>query len=263
MRGRGRRGCLLCPDLRQLRCGWGRPVHSVGRAFRRGRPADFFRLLAALAGGGALLCGGRLVFHLTWRRGARWVRSAFTRFPSRKAIAALASLSVLVAGRDLATTRTTWFLEIVVLYLLVVTAILLILMVTPDRAEYFKGSEASQQARPRPPALVGRPGAQPGVSRDRVRHRAGRRDRGRAAAVRYVGPAPAWAVSSPGNFPLAIAIGVLVVGVFRAGASVLLAAVRPARQRPTSLSFCSWRGWFPWWPARSWRWRRRGGRRNR
>jgi hypothetical protein len=55
-----------------------------------------------------------------------------------QAIAALSSLSVLLVG-GIWKQENELVLEIVVLYLLVVLAIVSILMVTPDRAEYFKG----------------------------------------------------------------------------------------------------------------------------
>jgi hypothetical protein len=55
-----------------------------------------------------------------------------------QAIAALASLSVLFLGGIWAMDNDL-IPEMVLLYLLVITAILLVLMVTPDRAEYFKG----------------------------------------------------------------------------------------------------------------------------
>jgi hypothetical protein len=68
-----------------------------------------------------------------------------------QAISALATLAFLLAG-------TIWArevddpLEVVALYLLVITAILLILMVTPDRAEYFKGLWRTRKAgKPRLP----------------------------------------------------------------------------------------------------------------
>ena len=95
-----------------------------------------------------------------------------------QAIAALASLSVLLLGGIWANDYRG-VLEIVALYLLVITALLSILMVTPNHAEYFKGLWRAQEARAQPPALVGRPVAQPGLSRDRVYHRSGHRDRGR------------------------------------------------------------------------------------
>ena len=117
-------------------------------------------------------------------------------------------------------------LEVVVLYLLVIAAILLILMVTPNQAEYFKGLWRAQ-ARPQPLAVVGRSVAQPGLSGDRLRASCWstatfawsgcRRSRGRCVDRQFVSR----------QFPAGHRDRRARGRVFRPGISVLLAAVRP------------------------------------
>jgi hypothetical protein len=129
-----------------------------------------------------------------------------------QAIAALASLSVLMLG-GVWRTEDNGVVQIVALYLLVIAAILLILMVTPTRAEYFKGLwRAKKQGR-------GHLSWWADLSLNRVFLIT-------ACAITLVSATltqsalgdpqsttPA-VFSSPGNFPLAIAIGVLVIAYF-------------------------------------------------
>ena len=115
-------------------------------------------------------------------------------------------------------------------------------MVTPNQAEYFKGLWRAQEARPRPPVVVGRPVAQPGLSRDRVRHRSGHRDRGQVGVRRRPGRCIPSAVSSPGNFPLAIAIGVLVVAYF--GLAIQYFLLRFGRRGATYFALFLFLAWL-------------------
>ena len=129
-----------------------------------------------------------------------------------QAIAALVSLSVLLLA-GIWENDYHGILEIVALYLLVITALLSILMVTPNQAEYFKGLwRAKKQGRSHLPwwddlsinrvFLV--------IACAIVLATA-------TAAGSVVGDDQSGAFgtrSFPGNFPLAIAIGVLVVAYF-------------------------------------------------
>ena len=129
-----------------------------------------------------------------------------------QAIAALASLSVLlVAG--IWENDYRGILEVVALYLLVITALVSILMVTPNHAEYIKGHwRALKQGRSHLPWWDD-------LSENRILLLI-------ACAIVLATATAAGSVvgddqsdtigapSFPGNFPLAIAIGVLVVAYF-------------------------------------------------
>ena len=214
--------------------------------------AELLRHLAALAGRRALLRRRSPVLHLPG--GVRRMGSERIHPLSKpQAIAAWPRCRSLLLGGSGSRTNTRSS-NIVALYLLVIAALLLLVMVTPTQAEYFKGLWRARKQGRDPLAAVGRPVAQPGLSRDRVRHRAGDRDHRLATRARF----PVWPVparSSPRQFPLAIAIGVLVVAYFGLAFQYFLLRFGGAA-RCTLVSFCSWPGSCPWWPARSWRWRR-------
>ena len=130
-----------------------------------------------------------------------------------QSIAALVTWPLLVVG-------TIWrrqeyaVLEVVTLYLLVITAISLTLMVTPNRAEYDKGLWRARKLGLASLAVVGRPVAQPRLPGDCLRHCAGDRNLRLERGRRTTRPsAVLWALN-PGSFPLAIAAGVLVIAYF-------------------------------------------------
>ena len=189
----------------------GRFIPSVALFDEDGR-LTFFGVFAALAGVVLFYVGGLLFFiYLAARR--RMGEERIHPLSKPQAIAALASLSVLMLGGSGGQT-TTAILEIVVLYLLVIAAILLILMVTPNQAEYFKGLwRAKKQGRDHlswwDDLSLNRV-----VSRDRVRDRVWSPRPWPRTAVGAGQAAASGVGSSSGNFPLAIAIGVLVVAYF-------------------------------------------------
>ncbi len=236
------------------RCRMGRFIPSVALFDEDGR-LTLFRLLAAVAGGGALLRRGGALLRVPGgaaQDGFGANPPALQAASDRRARVVCRFFSWAGSGHK----KTQIVLEIVVLYLLVITAILLVLMVTPDRAEYFKGLWRAQKQGPQPPALVGRPVAQPGVPGDRVRAScsspatvavaapgdpsAGTAHRrpSRAATFRWRSRSACWS-SRISGWRISISCST------SAGAA-----------RPTSPCFCSWRGCCRWWPARSWRCRR-------
>jgi hypothetical protein len=129
-----------------------------------------------------------------------------------QAIAALSVLAVLLLG-GIWQQENELVLKTIVLYLLVVTAILALLIVTPDRAEYAKGLwRAKKHGRPNLPWWND-------LSLNRVFLVI-------ACSIVLVAATAAWHAPGgatspdfadttyPGNLPLAIAIGVLVVAYF-------------------------------------------------
>ena len=169
----------------------------------------------------------RACFSCTWRRGARWARSASTLSPSRRRSPRWRrSRSCCWEGSG--RTTTDGILEIVVLYLLV------------DHGSPLDLDGHAQPGRVLQRALAGQ--------ETRRSHLPWWDDLSlnrvflviacaivlvaATAAGSVVGDTPAGAFgasSSPGNFPLAIAIGVLVVAYFGLALQYFLLRFRPAR----------------------------------
>ena len=147
---------------------------SFGGTGRHGSASDFFGIsLPWLAV--VLLYMAAVLFFIYLAARRKMGSERIHPLSKPQSIAALVTLAAAV-GRDIWRREEFAVLEVATLYLLVITAILLILMVTPNRAEYVKGLWRAG-SRGWPPAVVGRPVAQPRFSGDRVRHRAGDRDR--------------------------------------------------------------------------------------
>ena len=152
---RGAVGVVVFFVLDLLHCdadGADGPIHPVHGALRRGRPADVFRF-TRYPGWRWCSCMWRPSCFSSYLAARRKMGSERIHpLTKPQAIAALASLAVSVAGWDLAQRETTWFRKSSCSICWLITAILLILMVTPNRAEYFKGLwRANKQGAAGPP----------------------------------------------------------------------------------------------------------------
>ncbi len=183
--------------------------------------------------------GGLLFFiYLAARR--RMGEERIHPFSKPQAITALAALSFLMLG-GVWQIEDNGFVEVVVLYLLVIAALLLILMVTPTRAEYFKGLwRAKKQGRGhlswwedlalnRVFLVIACAIAL--VSATLARSALGTLQSGSS----FVG-------SSQGNYPLAIAIGVLVIAYF--GLAVQYFLLQFGRRGPTYFALFLFLAWL-------------------
>ena len=158
-----------------------------------------------------------------------------------QAIAALTSLSVLVLGGLWKTEDDERVLEIVVLYLLVIAALLLILMVSPNQAEYFKGLwRAKKQGRGHlswwDDLSLNRVFLVIACTNVLVTATVAR------SAVGLDASGSSIVVLSPGNYPLAIAIGVLVVAYF--GLAVQYFLLRFGRRGATYFALFLFLAWL-------------------
>jgi hypothetical protein len=165
--------------------------------------------------GVVLLHMGTLLFFLYLSTRRRMSSERIHPLSKIQAIAGLATAAVLTVG-NIWNRAEYAILEVVTLYLLVITSILLVLLVTPNRAEYFKGLwRARKQGRASLPwwddLALNRVFLAIACALVLIT--------ATFASTGAVGPAPMGLAANPdvGSFPLAIAVGVLVVAYFGLG----------------------------------------------
>jgi hypothetical protein len=187
-----------------------------------------------------LLYIGSLLFFIYLAACRRMGEERIHPFSKPQAIAALAALSLLMLG-GVWRIEDNGVVEVIVLYLLVLAALLLILLVTPTRSEFIKGLwRARKQGR-------GHLSWWEDLAVNQVFVMI-------ACAIALAAASLArWAIgtslpgrsfvgSTTGNFPLAIAIGVLVIAYF--GMAIQYFLLRFGRRGPTYFALFLFLAWL-------------------